>query len=168
MDAPLFYDEIEVGRVWTSPRRTITEADVVNFASATGDFNPLHVDYEFAAQSHYRRPIAHGLLGLSWVAGLGSYSPHVMTLAFTAIRDWQFHRPLFFGDSVFAETTCLEKEMAGRKAGKVIWLRKLINQRDQVAQQGIFETLVAVDRESFKPHFQAKVNADLDKTPHLP
>lgn len=152
MDAPLFYDQIELGKVWISPRRTITEADVINFANMTGDFNPLHVDYEFAAQSHYRRPIAHGLLGLAWVAGLGSYSPNVMTVAFVGIRDWQFSRPLYFGDSVYAETTCIEKEPSGRRAGRVSWLRKLINQRDQIAQQGVFETLVAVNQEQFRHH----------------
>ena len=43
MDA-LFFEDIAVGQSWTSPRRTVTEADVVNFATMTGDFNPLHVD----------------------------------------------------------------------------------------------------------------------------
>jgi 3-hydroxybutyryl-CoA dehydratase len=152
MESPLFYDQIEVGKIWISPRRTVTETDVINFANSTGDYNPLHVDFEFAAQSHYRHPIAHGLLGLAWVAGLGSYFPNVMTLAFTGIKDWQFSRPIYFGDSVYVETTCLEKEAPGRRAGKITWLRKLINQRDQIVQQGIFETLVAIDREPGKPH----------------
>ena len=85
MDSPLFYEEIEIGQSWTSPRRTVTEADVSNFATMTGDFNPLHVDYDYAAKTHYRQPIAHGLLGLSWVAGLGSYFPHMNTAAFTSV-----------------------------------------------------------------------------------
>ena len=133
-----------MGRVWTSPRRTVTEADVIQFATSTGDFNPLHVDYDFAAKSSYRQPIAHGLLGLSWVAGLGSNFPLVNTLAFTAVRNWEFCRPLYFGDTVFVETTCKEKGASGRRSGKVIWLRKLINQEQRVVQQGLLETLVAV------------------------
>ena len=144
MDSPLYFDDIVLGRVWTSPRRTVTEADVIQFATSTGDFNPLHVDYDFAAQSSYRQPIAHGLLGLSWVAGLGSNFPLVNTLAFTAVRNWEFCRPLYFGDTVFVETTCKEKGAAGRRSGKVIWLRKLINQEQRVVQQGLLETLVAV------------------------
>ena len=116
MDSPLFFEDIQIGRVWVSPRRTVTEADVVNFATMTGDLNPLHVDYDFAGKSHYRRPVAHGLLGLSWVAGLGSYFPHTHILAFKAVRDWQFTRPLFFGDTVYVETTCLEKAPSGRRA----------------------------------------------------
>lgn len=145
MDSPLFFDDIHVGQNWVSPRRTITEADVIQFATMTGDFNPLHVDYDFASKSHYRQPVAHGLLGLSWVAGLGSNYPNVNTLAFTAIRNWEFTQPLFFGDTVFVETTCLEKTPAGRRAGKVVWHRKLINQSDQVVQNGVFETLVSID-----------------------
>lgn len=142
MDSPLCFEDISVGQQWTSPRRTVTEADVVNFATMTGDFNPLHVDYDYAAKSPYRQPIAHGLLGLSWVAGLGSYSPSVRTVAFTAVRNWEFVRPLFFGDTVFVETTCLEKTEAGRRSGKILWQRQLINQSQQVVQQGTFETLV--------------------------
>lgn len=148
MESPLFFDDIVVGRTWVSPRRTVTEADVVQFATMTGDFNPLHVDYEFASKSHYRQPIAHGLLGLSWVAGLGSYFPSVNTLAFTAVRNWEFSRPLYFGDTVYVETTCLDKVASGRRAGKVVWTRKLINQDDQVVQQGEFETLVALKPDS--------------------
>jgi 3-hydroxybutyryl-CoA dehydratase len=145
MSAPLYFDDILVDSVWVSPRRTITEADVINFATMTGDFNPLHVDYDFASKSHYRQPIAHGLLGLSWVAGLGSHFPMVNTLAFTAVRNWEFCRPLFFGDTVFVETKCLEKISAGRRAGKVVWHRRLLNQTNQVVQQGVFETLVSIE-----------------------
>lgn len=144
MNSPLFFEDIEVGKKWVSPRRTVTEADVISFATMTGDFNPLHVDYDFASKSHYRQPIAHGLLGISWVAGLGSYFPSVSTLAFVAVRNWEFLRPLYFGDTVFVETTCIESERSGRRTGRVSWNRKLINQREQVVQEGVFETLVAV------------------------
>ena len=69
----------------------------------------------------------------------------VNTLAFTAVRNWEFCRPLFFGDTVFVETKCLEKISAGRRAGKVVWHRSLFNQTNQVVQQGVFETLVSVE-----------------------
>lgn len=153
MDGPLYLEDLKVGQVWISPRRTVTEADVIQFASMTGDFNPLHVDYDFASKSHYRQPIAHGLLGLSWVAGLGAYFPNVNTLAFTAVRDWEFCRPLFFGDTVFVETTCEQILESGRRSGKVIWFRKLINQSGSVIQQGSFETLVSKRRAIPASHF---------------
>ena len=155
MDLPLSYEDIFIGQSWTSPRRTVTEADVVNFATMTGDFNPLHVDYDYAAKTPYRQPIAHGLLGLAWVAGLGSYFPNVNTVAFTAVRNWEFIRPLFFGDTVFVETTCLEKTPVGRKNGKILWQRQLINQSQHIVQQGSFETLVALKKVIRKPRFDS-------------
>ena len=100
MDNRLCFENLQVGQSWISPSRTITETDVVNFANSTGDHNPLHTDYEYAKRTHFRQPIAHGLLGLSWVAGLGSNHPSVNTVAFTTIRNWEFTRPLFFGDTV--------------------------------------------------------------------
>lgn len=157
MDSPIFYEDIEVGQTWVSPRRTVTEADVIAFATSTGDFNPLHVDYDFASKSHYRQPTAHGLLGLSWVAGLGSYFPNVNTLAFTAVREWEFVRPLYFGDTVFVETECISKSISGRRTGKVAWRRKLLNQNKDVVQQGIFETLVAIEN---------PIRRQLPKEPH--
>ncbi len=144
MASPLFYEEFSVGQVWVSPRRTITESDVVAFAGLTGDYNPLHVDHAYAAKSHYRKPIAHGLLGLSWVAGLGSYFPNINTLAFTAVRNWEFLRPMYFGDTVYVETKCIEKSPSGRRTGKAVWHRKLVNQNSEIVQQGTFETLVSI------------------------
>ncbi|MDG1872309.1 MAG: MaoC/PaaZ C-terminal domain-containing protein [Mariniblastus sp.] len=157
MESPLYFDDLVLDRVWVSPRRTVTEADVIQFATMTGDFNPLHVDYDFASKSHYRQPIAHGLLGISWVAGLGSYFPSVNTLAFTAVRNWDFCRPLYFGDTVFVETTCQEKSPSGRRAGKVVWLRKLINQDGQIVQEGVFETLVAI-KTAGTPHMKRQAH----------
>ena len=58
----LFLEQLKLGATWTSPSRTVTETDVVFFAGMTGDYDPLHTDHEFAAKSHYGKPIAHGLL----------------------------------------------------------------------------------------------------------
>ncbi len=140
---PLTFDEIAVGAQWRSRARTVTETDIVNFACITGDFDPLHVDHQHAAQSHFRRPIAHGLLGMAWVAGLGSHSPLVDTLAFLGIEQWEFRRPIYVGDTVHVVTEALSKESSGRKRGTVRWHRSLLNQDDQIVQEGVFRTLVA-------------------------
>ena len=140
----MWFDDVEVGQKWTSQGRTVTETDVIQFASATGDFNPLHVDHEFASKGPYRKPIAHGLLGLSWVAGLGSATPQMRTVAFTAVRSWEFLAPIYFGDTVHVETVCSEKILRGRKAGQILWSLKLINQKGRTVQQGQFETLVSI------------------------
>lgn len=162
----LFFEDLSVGDAWTSSARTITETDVVNFAGITGDFDPLHVDHEFARQTPYRRPIAHGLLGLSLVAGLGSQAPRVRTLAFVAIQKWEFRQPLVIGDTVHAVTEVLEKRSAGRRSGHVIWKRQLVNQSGGLVQSGIFETLVALSHPGVT-HRRAAA-APLSATPELP
>ena len=143
MKEPLCFDELRVGDRWTSPARTITETDIVNFACMTGDFDPLHVDHEFARRSMYRRPIAHGLLGLSFLAGLSSRSPVMCNFAFVGIRDWRFLKPLHVGDTVSVVTVVEELQRQGRRSGRVLWRRQLINQDGVVTQEGVLETLVA-------------------------
>jgi 3-hydroxybutyryl-CoA dehydratase len=140
----LHFEHLEVGDVWISQRRTITETDIINFAGMTGDYDPLHVDHEFARQTPYRRPIAHGLLGLSLVAGLSSQAPLVRTLAFVSVQQWEFRQPMFVGDTVQAVTEVLEKRPGGRRCGNVLWKRQLVNQSGSVIQSGVFETLVAL------------------------
>jgi acyl dehydratase len=141
----LYFNDVEVGETWDSPARTITETDVVNFAGITGDYNPLHVDHEFAKNTLFGRPIAHGLLGLSFVAGLGSFSPWMRTAAFVRIRDWAFLKPVFIGDTVHVRTEIVAKEVRGRgRRGLVTWKRQLINQVGVVVQEGITETLVEI------------------------
>ena len=161
MNERLTFDQLQEGQSWTSPSRTITETDVVNFANTTGDMNPLHVDHEFARETHYRQPVAHGLLGLSWVAGLGSNSPAVDTVAFASIREWHFSKPLYFGDTVHVVTEVTEKQSDAKRVGRVTWKMQLINQRDEVTQVGNFETLVRVAKPAPKqaapaPHFLSK------------
>ena len=142
MEEPLYFDDVEVGNHWRSPSRTIHESDVVQFAGLTGDHNPLHLDADFASRTPFGKPIAHGLLGLSLVAGLGSRSPAMHTAAFVRILDWRFLRPIYLGDTVHVETTVLDKRTTGRRRGLITWKRQLINQDREVVQEGTAETLV--------------------------
>ena len=139
----LFFDDVEVGQHWESQGRTVTEADVVNFAGLSGDFNAIHVDHEFAKSTPFRRPIAHGLLAWAISSGLGLYCPAMRTQAFLSIRDWQFKGPIFIGDTIRLRTTVLEKETRSRgRRGIIAWRRQIVNQEDKVVQEGIITTLV--------------------------
>jgi 3-hydroxybutyryl-CoA dehydratase len=139
----LYFEDLKVGQVWTSPARVVSSSDVAQFAHLTGDFDPLHTDPEFAADSPYGRPIAHGLLGLSLLAGMSSDCPRLKTFAFTEIRDWQFRRPIFFEDSITAEAEVASLRPRGRRCGEVIWARRLRNQLGEIVQHGTLVTLVA-------------------------
>jgi len=139
----LYFDDVEVGQEWESPGRTVTEADIVNFAGLSGDFNPIHIDHEFARQTPFRRPIAHGLLVLSIASGLGLYAPPMRTLAFLEIREWQFKGPVHVGDTIRVRGKVLGKEVRGRgRRGVITWGRSVVNQEGKVVQEGISVTLV--------------------------
>src|SRR5262245_7400050 len=139
----LYFDDVEVGQEWRSLGRTVTETDVVNFAGLSGDFNPIHMDHQFARGTPFRRPIAHGLLVFSVASGLGLYAPPMRTLAILSIRDWHFHNPVFPGDTIHVVSKVLEKEARGRgRRGTITWQRQIFNQDGKVIMGGVTLTLV--------------------------
>lgn len=158
----LFFDDLSIGDRWVSNSRQVTEADVVQFADLTGDYDPLHIDEEFAKQTPFRQPIAHGLLGLSLVAGIGSQSPNVETVAFLGLQDWSFRKPIFFDDVLHVVTSISNLEANGRRRGRVTWHRQLVNQDGYVVQEGVLLSLVACKSASL--HRQMQGNADLAST----
>jgi len=142
-DIHLYFDDVEVGQQWESMGRTVTQADIVNFAGLSGDFNPIHMDHEFAKTTPFRQPIAHGLLIFALGSGLGLFCPPMRTLAFLSVRDWQFKGPIYIGDTIRLRSTVLEKEARAKgRRGMITWQRQIINQENKVVQEGITVTLV--------------------------
>jgi 3-hydroxybutyryl-CoA dehydratase len=139
----LSFNDLAVGDEWESPRRTVTETDVVVFAGLTGDFNPLHVDHSASSNGPFGRPVAHGLLGLAIAIGLISQAPRIDTLAFLGILEWKFHRPITFGETIHAISTvaALDTQANGRR-GIVTWYRRILNQEGQMVQDGRTQSLV--------------------------
>lgn len=137
----LYLEDLRVGDVWLSEKREVTGDDVAEFAVLTGDVDPLHT--ENGADSPFGQPIAHGLLGISILAGLSTTSPKVSTLALVSLENWQFEGPIFFGDEVQVRTEIASIQAHGRRAGRITWNRQLINQYGKVVQHGHFVSLVA-------------------------
>lgn len=139
----LYFDDVEVGQEWESLGRTVTEADIVNFAGLSGDFNPIHLDHEFSRSTVFQRPIAHGLLVFAMGSGLGLFSPPMRTLALLAVREWHFRGPVFIGDTIKVRARVIEKEVRSRgKRGAVTWQRQIFNQEGKIVQEGITVTIV--------------------------
>lgn len=136
---PLTFDDFSVGDSYVTPRRTITEADVVAFAGLSGDFNPLHTDQVFAQNTGFGRPIAHGLLVLAVASGLNARMGLAdgTTLAFLGIEEWNFRKPVFFGDTVYAKATIVSKrETSHLEKGIVTRHMEVFNQHDTLVQEG--------------------------------
>ncbi|PSR23826.1 MAG: dehydratase [Sulfobacillus acidophilus] len=139
------FEDILIGEQITTPARTITETDVVQFAQLTGDFNPLHTDHVYARHSSFKAPIAHGLLGLGiatgLVARLGIFDE--ATTAFLAIENWSFKHPIFFGDTIHVQITVLNKrDTKDGKHGIVYRQLNVINHRDELVQTGVFVAMI--------------------------
>lgn len=140
----LTFDEIAVGRRFVSHGRTITEADIVLFAGISGDYNPLHVDAEYAAGTVFRGRIAHGLLvqsvasGLAWQ--LGVFDGTIAALKEMVIR---FQNPVFPGDTVHIELCAAEKDPdPSSRRGWIRFDASVRNQRGDVVVGGSWTMLL--------------------------
>lgn len=139
----MYFDDLELGQEWESPGRTVTESDIVTYAGFSGDFNPMHMDHEFARSTAFRRPIAHGFGIFGIASGLGVQVPPVRTVALLAVAAWKFLLPVFAGDTIRVRTRVMTKTPKGRgKRGEVVWHRSIVNQDGKVVQEGEIATLV--------------------------
>ena len=139
----LYFDDVAIGQEWESPGRTVTETDIVNFAGLSGDYNPIHMDSEFAKTTLFRQRIAHGLLVQAIGSGLGVNFPPLRTLAFLSVREWHFKAPVFIGDTIHLRTKVLEKEVRSRgRRGVITWHRQIFNHEGKIVQEGVTVTMV--------------------------
>lgn len=134
----LFWEDFKPGREFLSAGRTITESDTTLFAGLSGDYNPLHVDEEYASRSPHKKRLAHGALVQSVLTGLIAQLG-IFEGTTVALRrlDSTFKRPVFFNDTLFASITVEEtKELRGQQHGLVIFKTCLTNQDDQIVVKG--------------------------------
>jgi acyl dehydratase len=94
--------ELEQGATFTSPGRTITEADLVSFSALTGDWHPQHADAAWAETSRFGERVAHGMLVLSYAIGLTGFDPD-RVVALRGLDDVVFKRPVRIGDTIHVE-----------------------------------------------------------------
>ncbi len=133
-----FFSEFSVGEAFTSPGRTVTEADVVNFAGISGDYNPLHTDQTFAEKTPFKQRIAHGMLPASISTGLGQllgiFGGTTMALM---SQTFQYKAPVFFGDTIRLRLT-VDAVKPSSKGGKgvVTFTSDILKQDDEVAVTG--------------------------------
>lgn len=124
------FDELQTGARWVSRGRTITEADIVQFAGLSGDWFPLHTDQVYAAGTAYGARIAHGMLVLSIAMGLIPLPPETI-LAFYGADKVRFIRPVFIGDTIYIEMEVARKVPRGTDRGLLTLLVGVKNQRDE-------------------------------------
>ncbi|MEL6747902.1 MAG: MaoC family dehydratase [Pseudomonadota bacterium] len=103
MDArvqPLFFEDLAIGMT-ASRSKVVTEADIEAFAEVSGDFNPVHIDEDYAATTPFKSRIAHGILSASVISAVfGMQLPGPG--AIYVMQTLNFKAPVRIGDTVDA------------------------------------------------------------------
>jgi len=143
--AALYYEDFQIGQTFVTKSRTVTEADIVNFAALSWDTNPLHTDREFAAKTVYGERIAHGMLGPVIHSGL-SQMLGIMEGTLVAFLEmtWSFHKPIRIGDTVHVVQRVKEmRKTAKEDRGVITFDKELVNQKGEIVQKGTTTVLMA-------------------------
>lgn len=142
----LWFEEFEVGVTYEHrPGRTATEADNVLFSTLTMNTQALHLDAAYAANTPFHERLVNSMWTISTLVGLSvaqlTQGTIVANLGFSEIR---FPHPLLAGDTLYAETTILEKRESRSRAGEGIVTLNHVgrNQHGEVVVSAVRQTLV--------------------------
>jgi acyl dehydratase len=136
----MYWEQWEVGQIFVTSGRTVTETDIVNFAGISGDYNPLHINEEYCKGTKFGTRVAHGPLVYAIAAGqlfqLHLYDDTL--IAFLGFESLRFTKPVKIGDTIHAKVTVLEKaETSKVEQGVMKRQLQVINQRGEVVQEGV-------------------------------
>lgn len=133
-------DELEVGHVFRSPGRTITETDVVNFCMLTGNWIEIHSNVEYAAKTRWGTRIVQGQLTFSLISGLLQFGPAIQ--ANYGVDNLRFLNPVLIGDTVYATAEVTRTKEKDERFGVGSFLIKAYNQRGEVLQRSEWSLLM--------------------------
>ena len=142
---PRFLDDFSPGERFESPRRTITETDIVSYAALTGDWNPVHTDEVFARETAFGERIAHGPMTIGIAFGLLSRLD-LFDGSVLALRDveWSFEAPVRIGDTVrvHAEVESASPHPREADRGRLAMQVSCVNQRGERVSRGRFTVVI--------------------------
>lgn len=141
-DTERYYEEIEVGETFTlEDQRTITEADIVNFAGISNDYHPA-VASEPYAKERFGGRIAHGhLIATVLESIIGDLNPRAFSYGQDRVR---YPKPTFIGDTLSGHREVLRKEPRDDEYGMVVYQYEATNQDGDTVCA--FQHLTLVDR----------------------
>lgn len=144
------FDELRVGERLLTARRTVTEADIVNFACLSGDHFYAHMDKISATESLFGDRVAHGYFIVSAAAGLFVDAAEGPVIANYGMDNLRFVEPVKIGDTIQVELTCKQKtpkllrDTTQKPHGVVVWDIKVKNQRKELV--ATYDILTLVER----------------------
>ena len=142
-----YYEDFQVGDVYEHrPGRTITQYDNVSFTLLTMNTHPMHFDEEYAKQSEFGRCIVCSPLTVALMVGMSVSDVSHKAIANLGWDKVRLPKPVFVGDTLYAESTVLDKrESKSRPDQGIVGIRTLgRNQRDEIVCE--FERTMLVMR----------------------
>ena len=131
----------ERGACFSTGGRTVTEADIVQFAALTGDMHPQHTDAAWASRSRFGSRIAHGMLLLSYALGLVPLDPE-RVVALRGLSDAVFKRPVHIGDTIHVEGQIESIKVMDEQLALVGSRWRILNQDSLVVAHARLELLM--------------------------
>jgi acyl dehydratase len=126
---------MNVGDTFTSPSKTLTDAHFLFFSGLTGDNHPIHYDVEYAKQTRFGKPLAHGLLLASMTAlGASTANPHLDGFIFQE-QGTRFLKPVVVGDTISVKHTVAKIWNEGHRRF-VRFETAITNQRGETVLEG--------------------------------
>jgi len=147
-----YFNELEIGESLTTHRRTVTEADIVNFGCISGDHFYAHFDEMAAKDSFFEKRVAHGYFVISAAAGMFVDPGVGPVIANYGIDNLRFVEPVGIGDTLQVKITCKRKINKLKKpdekfhTGIVAWAVEVSNQHDEPVAIYDILTLVQMDK----------------------
>ena len=114
----------------TTHVKTITEADITSFAAVSGDYNPVHMDEEYAKKTLFGGRIAHGVIPIGLLSAAGAKLPGLVILLSHSSR---FLKPVRIGDTITAIAEVIE---ARKDKGIVTLKNTCVNQNGEAVVEG--------------------------------
>ena len=137
----LYYDELEPGVVYRHrPGRTLTEADDVLFSTLTMNHQALHLDAAWAETQPFGQRLVNSMMTLATLVGLSVGQVTQGTIvANLGFREVDFPKPVFHGDTLYAETEVVEKRLSASRPGQgiVTLEHRGLNQRGELVARAV-------------------------------
>lgn len=137
IDAP--YDELQIGKIFRSSGRTITESDVVNFCMLTGNWLEIHSNTHYASKTRFGERLVQGSLVYAIIPGLIQFGPVVQ--ANYGLDNLRYLKPVHIGDTIYVVAEVVRKKEKDAKYGVVTLLMQALNQHGEVVQRSEFSLL---------------------------
>jgi oxepin-CoA hydrolase/3-oxo-5,6-dehydrosuberyl-CoA semialdehyde dehydrogenase len=138
-----YFEDLKIGDSLLTHRRTVSEADIVNFGGISGDYFYMHFDEIAAKETQFGKRIAHGYFVLSAAAGLFVSPAPGPVLANYGLDTLRFVKPVGIGDTIQARLTAKRKIDKKKDQGVVAWDVEVRNQDGELVASYDILTLVA-------------------------